>query len=263
MPGVLLAMLRRAFSSGAAPLRLAGKGAIVTGGGSGIGRGIALAFAAEGASVVVTGRRAQNLQETAALAADLPGTVRAVEADATDRDQSPLVARTLETQTIDILVNNAGVNVPGRAMDRITVDDWHALVDTNLNGAFHLVHAVLPHMRAREDGLIINVSSIAGRRALTLSGAAYCAAKRGVNALGEMINLEEHERGIRCTNICPGEVVTEILDKRDAPPSEAQRARMLQPEDVAAAALMCACLPPRAHVTELTITGKTTLPESL
>ena len=232
MPGVLLAMLRRAFSSGAAPLRLAGKGAIVTGGGSGIGRGIALAFAAEGASVVVTGRRAQNLQETAALAADLPGTIRAVEADATDRDQSPLVARTLETQTIDILVNNAGFNVPGRAMDRITVDDWHALVDTNLNGTFHLVHAVLPHMRAREDGLIINVSSIAGRRALTLSGAAYCAAKRGVNALGEMINLEEHERGIRCTNICPGEVVTEILDKRDAPPSEAQRARMLQPEDV-------------------------------
>ncbi|KAH8068041.1 hypothetical protein JL721_6988 [Aureococcus anophagefferens] len=189
MPGVLLAMLRRAFSSGAAPLRLAGK---------------------------------------------------AVEADATDRDQSPLVARTLETQTIDILVNNAGFNVRGRAMDRITVGDWHAL-----------------------DGLIINVSSIAGRRALTLSGAAYCAAKRGVNALGEMINLEEHERGIRCTNICPGEVVTEILDKRDAPPSEAQRARMLQPEDVAAAALYIACLPPRAHVTELTITGKTTLPECL
>ncbi|KAH8064978.1 hypothetical protein JL722_1869 [Aureococcus anophagefferens] len=219
MPGVLLAMLRRAFSSGAAPLRLAGKGAIVTGGGSGIGRGIALAFAAEGASVVVTGRRAQNLQETAALAAELPGTIRAVEADATDRDQSPLVARTLETQTNDILVNNAGFNVRGRAMDRITVGDWHALVDTNLNGAFHLVHA--------------------------------------------MINLEEHERGIRCTNIYPGEVVTEILDKRDAPPSEAQRARMLQPEDVAAAALFIACLPPRAHVTELTITGKTTLPESL
>ena len=256
-------MLNRAFSSGAAPLRLAGKGAIVTGGGSGIGRGIALAFAAEGASVVVTGRRASKLEETAALAADLPGTIRAVAADATARDQGPLAARALETQTIDILVNNAGVNVPGRGLPRLTVDDWHALIDTNLNATFHLVHAVLPHMRERRDGLIINVASIAGKRALALSGAAYCASKRGMNALGEAINLEEYEHGIRCTNICPGEVVTEILEKRDAPPSEAQRARMLQPEDVAAAALMCACLPPRAHVTELTITGKSTLPESV
>ena len=252
--------------SSAPKASLSGRTALVTGSTSGIGLAIAESLAQAGCNIVVNGFGDAN--EIAELTRGLTSYgVRAehIAADATRPQEVVAMVQEAEKRFggVDILVNNAGVNVPGRAMDRITVDDWHALVDTNLNGAFHLVHAVLPHMRAREDGLIINVSSIAGRRALTLSGAAYCAAKRGVNALGEMINLEEHEHGIRCTNICPGEVVTEILDKRDAPPSEAQRARMLQPEDVAAAALMCACLPPRAHVTELTITGKTTLPESL
>jgi len=80
-----------------------------------------------------------------------------------------------------------------------------------------------------------------------------------MNALGDMINLEEHVNGIRCTNICPGEVATEILDKRAEPPPLERRAIMLQPEDLGAAALMVACLPPRAHVTQITMTGTTTI----
>jgi NADP-dependent 3-hydroxy acid dehydrogenase YdfG len=138
------------------------------------------------------------------------------------------------------------------------------LIDVNLNGTYHLIHSVLPVMREQQDGLIINVTSIAGRRTISnLAGSAYCASKHALNSLGEAINLEEYENGIRCTNICPGEVATEILDKRPVPPSLERRMQMLQPEDIGAAALMVACLPPRAHVTEIVMTGKTTVPESL
>ena len=106
---------------------------------------------------------------------------------------------------------------------------------------------------------VINVSSIAGRRALPLSGAAYCASKFGMNALGDIINMEEAKHGIRCTNICPGEVETEILNKRPVPPTAEHRARMIKPEDVAEMAVAVAALPQRCFVPLLTITGASTL----
>ena len=114
-------------------------------------------------------------------------------------------------------------------------------------------------MRERKEGLIINVTSIAGRTVTELAGASYCSSKFGMNALGNAINVEENANGIRVTNICPGEVATEILDKRDNPPPAEVRASMLQPEDVATAALMVASLPSRAHVPELVINGPTTV----
>lgn len=98
---------------------------------------------------------------------------------------------------------------------------------------------------------------------LPTAGSAYCASKFAMNSLGEAINLEEHTNGIRATNIMPGEVVSEILDKRPNPPSAEQRAMMLQPADVAAAALMVATLPPRAHVTQIVMTGKTTVEQAV
>lgn len=160
---------------------------------------------------------------------------------------------------VDILVNNAGMNIPNRALSKLTVADWKEVVDVNLNGAYHMIHAVLPQMRTRRDGLIINVTSIAGRTVTALAGAAYSSSKFGMNALGDAVAIEEHSNGIQVTNICPGEVATELLDKRANPPSMELRATMLHPEDVAAAALMVAALPVRAHVPCLVITGKTTI----
>lgn len=256
----------RSVHSGSVGSQLAGKGAIITGGGSGIGRGVALAFAAQGCSVIVTGRRSEPLKETAKIAAGLPGNVHTFVCDLQDQDQSPLTEHALETfgGKLDILVNNAGMNIQKRSLAEMSVADWRMLIDVNLNGTYHLVHCVLPVMREQQDGLIINVSSISGRRTISnLAGSAYCASKHAMGSLGEAINLEEYENGIRCTNICPGEVATEILDQRPVPPPMEKRMQMLQPEDIGAAALMVACLPPRAHVTEIVMTGKTTVPHTV
>jgi NADP-dependent 3-hydroxy acid dehydrogenase YdfG len=115
------------------------------------------------------------------------------------------------------------------------------------------MYAVLPQMRRRRDGLIINVSSIAGKRALALGGIAYCASKFAMTGLGVAVGNEDAEHGIRVTNIYPGEVNTPILENRPEPVSDERKAAMLQPEDVAALAVTIACLPPRAHVPELII----------
>merc|ERR1712113_410196 len=100
---------------------------------------------------------------------------------------------------------------------------------------------------------------IAGKRASSLSGAAYSASKFGMCALGDTINLEESKHGIRCTNICPGECETEILEKRLVPPTPEHRARMMKPEDVAEMAVSVAALPQRCFVPQLTITGLSTI----
>jgi NAD(P)-dependent dehydrogenase (short-subunit alcohol dehydrogenase family) len=158
---------------------LAGKSVLVTGGGTGIGQGIVLAFAAEGAHVIATGRRVAPLDETVALASGMSGSVEAVVADIADRDQTALIAGVVEKYgALDILVNNAGMNIPKRSLAELSIEDWHNVVDTNLHGTFHVVHAALPVMRAQGDGLIINVSSISGKRTISdLAGAAYCASK--------------------------------------------------------------------------------------
>jgi NADP-dependent 3-hydroxy acid dehydrogenase YdfG len=115
------------------------------------------------------------------------------------------------------------------------------------------LHAVLPQMRSRRDGLIVLISSVAGKRAGKLGGIGYAAAKFAVGAIGTSLANEVGPSGIRVTTICPGEVDTPILDNRPVPVTDEHRARILQPEDVAAAVLMVANLPPRAHVQELII----------
>jgi NADP-dependent 3-hydroxy acid dehydrogenase YdfG len=123
----------------------------------------------------------------------------------------------------------------------------------NATGAYNCMHAVLPGMRTRRDGLIINMDSISGQRASVLGGVAYCASKFALTALGTCVALEEGQNGSRVTSVCPGEVDTPLLDGRPTPVGAEHRSRILQAEDIAAAVLMVACLPARAHVHELVI----------
>ena len=122
----------------------------------------------------------------------------------------------------------------------MSLEGWDEVVAINLNGLFYCCHAVIPGMRARKDGLIINISSWAGRYASVLTGPAYNATKRAVIAITESINMEECMHGIRATSILPGEVATPILEKRPVPPSKEERARMAQPEDFGKAILFVA-----------------------
>ena len=226
---------------------------IVTGAGTGIGRAIARDFVNEGARVAWVGRRREKL---AAAAEGLPESqVMLCPCDVGDR----AAVNTMAAQVADrwgpmnILVNNAGTNISPRTVGEVDPADWDRVVQINLTGAFNCVRAVLPGMRALQDGLIINVSSIAGLRASALSGVAYSASKHGMIALNHSINEDERDHNIRACVICPGEVETPILALRPEPVSAERRAAMLQPDDVSAAALFVAELPPRACVPELII----------
>ena len=123
----------------------------------------------------------------------------------------------------------------------------------NATGAFNMIQAVLPQMRAQRGGLIINVSSIAGMRASALAGAAYSAAKHALHALSKVVGQEEEANGIRATLLAPGDINTPLLDQRPVAVTEEQRARILQPNDVAAAALFVATLPAHVCVPELVL----------
>ena len=109
---------------------------------------------------------------------------------------------------IDVLVCNAGTNVRNRGLDTLTPDDWDKMIATNLTGAFNLVYYVLPSMRERSSGLVIQIASVAGKRASVLGGAGYSASKFGQTALGICLGREDGPRGIRSTVIYPGEVNT-------------------------------------------------------
>ncbi len=228
---------------------------LITGGGSGIGLAAARLFLAEGARVAVAGRDADRLRRAAET---LGGGDRLVyhAADVTDPEQ---VRRLVEDVTkrfgrIDVLVNNAGLNIKERTLRELTPERWKRLIGGNLEGAFYCMQAVLPQMRERRDGLIININSIAGKRASPLGGAGYIAAKFGLRGLAMGVAAEEKPNGVRVSSIYPGEVDTPILEQRPSPVTDEHRRSMLRPEDVAAAVLFIAKLPANATVPELVIT---------
>jgi NADP-dependent 3-hydroxy acid dehydrogenase YdfG len=234
--------------------RLAGKTALVTGGGSGIGQAVARLFLEEGARVAIAGRNQAKLDDVARQLGS-PGDLFASAADIADvRQVQELVERVKQRLgPIDILVNNAGTNVKARTFRELTPDTWDRLIRTNLDGAFYCIHAVLPAMLERKDGVIINISSIAGKRASPLGGVAYAASKFGMTALGLGLGAEEPGSGIRVSNIYPGEVDTPILEVRPTPVTEEHRRRILQPDDVAAAVLFVAGQPPHVSIPELIV----------
>jgi len=235
---------------------LKGKVAWITGGGSGIGFAGAKELAAAGAHVVISGRTART-NESALAELKKIGSAEANLLDVSDRDAVTRTAADIEKRRgrIDILITSAGTNIGGgkRNLKNMSLEGWDDVVKINLNGLFYCCYAVIPGMRARKDGVIINISSWAGRYASVLTGPAYNATKRAVIAISESINMEECANGIRATSILPGEVATPILDKRPVPPSAQERARMAQAEDLGKAILFVATMPARTCVNEMVI----------
>jgi NADP-dependent 3-hydroxy acid dehydrogenase YdfG len=233
--------------------RLANKVCLVTGGGSGIGLATAQLLYERGARVMIAGRSVDKL----ARAADGLDSERFVthRVDVADSQQVQTMVDELVNRwgRLDLLVNNAGLNIKQRAMRELTLEGWNQLIRTNLDGAFHCIYSALPVMRKQGGGLIINISSVAGKRAGPLGGAGYAAAKFGVSALGICLGAEEKDAGIRVCNIYPGEVDTPILVNRPEPVTAEHRQSMLLPEDVAQAVEFVASLPARASVPELVI----------
>ena len=230
--------------------QLEGRVAWVTGGGSGIGLAGAQSLASAGATVVISGRSEETLRKASANT-----NIEMLACDVADKAQVTKAFSEIEKRhgRVDILVNSAGINLPNRNFRNVSAEGWDSVVAVNLSGMFYCVHAVLPGMRTRKEGLIINVSSWAGRYASTLTGPAYNATKHAVVALTESINMEECANGIRATSILPGEAATPILEKRPVPPPPEERARMLQADDLGKTILFIASLPPRACVNEIIV----------
>ena len=221
-------------------MRLTGKVAIITGGGSGIGKAIARAFVREGAKVVIAGRDTRKLDRAVA---EIVGECLAVSADVSStNDVQKLVSAAMETfKRIDILVNNAAMLLPGTA-ESISEEDFDQTFNINVRGLWLLSRAVLPHMRATGGGSIINVGSV-----LSLLGArnrvAYSASKGAVMAMTKAMALDHAAENIRVNCIAPGIVATEMVEKFNT--DEAARrqreamhpmGRFGQPEEVANAA---------------------------
>jgi len=229
------------------------KVAWVTGAGSGIGEAAAFALAAEGATVVLTGRRKEPL----AAVAERIGAKASVEpADLTDaKAVDGVVSRIVQKHSrLDILVNNAGLNIPVRNWKTISPDGIDTLLHGNLSSAFYCARAVLPQMRAQGGGQLIHTASMAGRNVSGLSGPGYTAAKHAVVAMSHTINMEECVNNIRSTALLPGEVNTPILKNRPNPLSEQDLARMLQPEHCGDLIRYVACLPASVTINEVWIT---------
>lgn len=234
---------------------LTGQVAWITGAGSGIGEAGAHALALGGAHVVLSGRRADELERVAAAIAAAGGSVETRPLDVVDAAAVEAAAASILEQhgRIDILVANAGINVPNRAFDGITAEDFARVVDVNLNGVMYGVLAVLPAMRKAGQGTLILTSSWAGRHVSRLTGPAYSSSKHAVVALAHSVNQENAEHGIRCTALMPGEVATPIMNARPVPPSAEDQAKMLQPEDLGAMIHYIASAPPRVCLNEVLI----------
>ncbi|MBA3259498.1 MAG: SDR family NAD(P)-dependent oxidoreductase [Gemmatimonadales bacterium] len=225
--------------------------ALVTGATQGIGRATAFALGRAGYRVGICSRTAakvERLKEELAAAgiqaagaaadvADPAGVHRAVAAIASDLGE------------IEVLINNAGVLI-ARPFEELTVEDWDVTMSTNLRGLFLVTREVLPGMRLRGRGTIVNVSSLSGRTGF-VGGAAYAASKHGVLGFSRSLMLEVRKENIRVVAICPGSVDTGMLS--DQPMLKSDAGRILRPDDVAETILHTLCLPDRAMVSELDI----------
>ena len=217
---------------------LEGKIALITGGGRGIGKSIALAFAREGADIAITARTDAQIQKVAEEIRSLGRTCITVAADISkDNDVERCFQHALgEFGRVDILVNNAGIAIDGPFIE-MKMDDWDRTLNVNLRGAVLCTMVALSDMLKRGEGTIINIASGAGLRGLP-GNAAYSASKGGMIAMSQSVAEEVRESGVRINVICPGPIETEMLAQsklRDF--ILKNKGNLLPPEDIAGAAL--------------------------
>ncbi len=234
------------------------KVAWVTGGGSGIGLAGAIDLAKGGCRVIISGRDATKLDAALRQAESQgapAGAVSAAPLDVADGAAVTRVAQDIQRRfgRVDILVNSAGINFPKRYWNQTDSATFNEVVAINLNGAMACTLAVLPGMRARHEGTVINVASFAGWHYGHLTGPAYTASKAALMALTHAFNIEECVNGLRATSLCPGEVATPILQKRPVVPSAEEMARMLQEEDMGRTIRFIAEMPAHVCINELVI----------
>lgn len=225
--------------------------ALVTGATEGIGLATAWALGRAGYRVAVCARTAPRVE---ALVTELRAERIEAAGAVADVGEPAQVTRAVGELTgrlgeIGLLVNNAGVLI-ARPFEELTLEDWDLTMATNLRSLFLVTRAVLPGMRRRREGTIVNVSSLAGRNGFA-GGTAYTASKHAVLGFSRSLMLEVRKEGIRVVTICPGSVDTGML--RDQPMLKSDPERILRPEDVADAILHAAQLPGRALVSELDI----------
>jgi NAD(P)-dependent dehydrogenase (short-subunit alcohol dehydrogenase family) len=229
--------------------------ALVTGGGRGIGRAVALALAGAGVRVAACSRTQPDVTGVAEQIRAAGGEALALRCDVADPDQvEAMVGETIRAfGRIDVLVNNAGVGTvaPCEVAD-YAIGEWDRIVNVNLRGTFLCCRAVLPRMRERRRGTIINVASITGVKSAPLV-APYGAGKFGVVGLTQALLAENHQYGIRVCMVHPGPTDTTIWDKKLVPVPAEVRAAMMRPEDVAHAVLFLATLPDQVRVDEIVV----------
>jgi meso-butanediol dehydrogenase / (S,S)-butanediol dehydrogenase / diacetyl reductase len=231
--------------------RLKGKTAIITGGGTGIGRAIALAYAREGAKVAVLGRRRDQLEEVVKEASQGGGTGKATVCDVTRSQQIQEAVREVESAfgPVNVLVNNAGA-LSVSTVESISEEDWDRVLETNLTGPFLMCRAVLPSMRRGGGGAIVNIGSVLGLVGMK-DRAAYCASKGGLTLLTKAMALDHAHENIRVNCICPAIVETTLVkglfsDTQDGQKRKEARigtlplGRFGQPQDVAELAVFLA-----------------------
>jgi len=205
--------------------RLTGKSAVITGGGTGIGQAIALAFAREGAQVAVAGRRKEKLDETLHLLQQAGCSALALECDVTKAADTQRVVKSAEDAfgKVNVLVNNAGA-LSVSTVENITEEDWDRVMATNVKGPFLMSRAALPAMRRAGGGSIINVGSVLGIVAIR-DRAAYCASKGGVSMLTKAMALDHAQDNIRVNCVCPSIVESDMTRNLFAETEAGRQAR--------------------------------------
>lgn len=210
---------------------LKGKVALVTGGNKGIGKAIALALAAEGVHVAITGRNEQDLQAVKQLIekAGVKSSYAVADINKIDQVNAAVAVAVKELGPVDILINNAGIAAFGTLTD-MPVQEWEAMIQTNVLGVYYACRAVVPSMIERNTGDIINISSTAGLRG-NAGTSAYSASKFAVLGLTESLTMEVRKHNIRVSALLPSTVATDMalqLKLTDGNPE-----KVMQPEDVA------------------------------
>ena len=228
---------------------------IITGGGSGIGRGAALVMAEDGAKVALVGRTAAKVEAVKGEIEAAGGAALAFALDVGDHEAVQQMTKDVIDAfgRIDVLVNNAGHSCPHRRLTNTSPEEIRSVIDSNLLGTIFCTQAVVPTMLAAKRGTIINVSSLAGVTPGPFSGFAYGAAKAAVINFTTFINADLRNTGVRASVIIPGEVSTPILDSRPIPPSDEARSVMVDVAETSAVIHLIAALPARTNIPELVI----------